>query len=75
MAKHAKGVTTYVLDNAEIREILDREAPQRLGMTGEQFIDAYFGGTLPDLPAATELAMLVKLSEDTIRSTIPTEIR
>ena len=75
MAKQGNEATTYVLDDAELKSLIDREARERLGMSGDEFLQAYFEETLPDLPAATELAMMVKLSEDTIRSTVPSGIR
>ena len=68
-------VKTYRLDVDDIRAIIDREA-SRLEMTGEQFIRAYFDGTLShDHPAAIELSMLMKLSEDAIRRTVSSSLR
>ena len=64
MAKVERKVTTYVLDERELEEVLDREAMARLGMSGADFLRAYHEGTLPDTPAVTELVMLVHLREN-----------
>ena len=47
-----KAVKTYVFTADEIRGLIDREAPERLGMSGSKFIEAYFNDSLPDSPAA-----------------------
>ena len=70
-----KAVKTYVFTADEIRGLIDREAPERLGMSGSKFIEAYFNDSLPDSPAALELAMLVKLDENSIRSSVSSGVR
>lgn len=47
----------------EIVEEIDREARERLGMTGfEEFLTAYVEGTLPDTLAVNELVILLRVA-------------
>ena len=46
-----------------MREQIAREAKEYLGMSYEEFVEAYRQGTLPDELAANELAMLLRFVE------------
>lgn len=49
------------LTKAELRQMIDAETRVRLKMTGDEFIQRFNEGTLPDTPAARDIAMLLKL--------------
>ncbi len=49
------------LTKAELRQMIDTEARTRLKMSGDEFIKRFNEGTLPDTPAARDIAMLLKL--------------
>ncbi len=49
------------LTKTELRQMIDTEARMRLKMTGDEFIRRFNEGTLPDTPAARDIAMLLKL--------------
>ncbi len=47
-----------VMSRDDVLRLLDEQARQFLGMTGEQFIDAARAGTLPDHPMVAHLCLL-----------------
>ena len=47
-----------VMSRADVLRLLDEQARQFLGMTGEQFLDAARAGTLPDHPMVAHLCLL-----------------
>lgn len=51
------------ISDEELREQIAREAKEYLGMSYEEFVEAYRQGTLPDELAANELAMLLRFVE------------
>ena len=58
VVEHNGNVT---LTKDELRLMIDTEARKRLKMTGAEFIKRFNEGTLPDTPAARDVAMLLKL--------------
>ncbi len=59
MVVEPNGNVTLTKD--ELRLMIDTEARKRLKMTGAEFIKCFHEGTLPDTPAARDVAMLLKL--------------
>ncbi len=51
------------ISDEELREQIEREAKSRLGMSFEEFVEAYQEGTLPDTPAVNELVILLRFVE------------
>jgi hypothetical protein len=52
-------LSEYMLTNEEFREIFDREAQLRLGISGEEFVQRWHRGEYPDWDP--ELANLVMM--------------
>ena len=47
-----------IMSRDDVLRLLDEQARQFIGMTGEQFIDAARAGTLPDHPIVAHLCLL-----------------
>ncbi len=47
-----------IMSRDDVLRLLDEQARQFIGMTGEQFIDAARAGTLPDHPMVAHLCLL-----------------
>lgn len=58
MAAAATGIR---LSQKELEDLVDREAKQRLGISGERFRSLWKRGKLRDSEAAYEVAMLLNL--------------
>lgn len=72
MTEHFSRVT---LTEQELADLIDREARDRLNMTGIEFTERYLQGTLEDSPAVRDIAMLVQLGKDTDRPPISQRLR
>ncbi len=55
------------ISDEELREQIAQEAEEYLGMTYEEFVEAYRQGTLPDELVANELVMLLRFVEQSSR--------
>ena len=52
------------LTKQELADLIDREAKQRLNMTGIEFAKQYLDGSLSDSLAARDIGMLVRLAKE-----------
>ena len=53
-------LSDYMLTNEEFREIFDREAQLKLGISGEEFVERWHRGEYPDWdPELTNLVMML----------------
>jgi hypothetical protein len=56
--------TTIEYSEQEIRDELERQAQQRLGMPAVEMLERYAAGTLPDAGSVADLLVLADLLED-----------
>ena len=63
------------LTNEELEELIDREARQRLDMSGLEFIEAYIKGSLADSYAVRDIGLLVRLAKENNGTSAHTKLR
>lgn len=64
IATNNNGVTRYRLTREELLELIDKEARQRMHLSGKEFIKQLKKNALPETVAKRDIAMLVALLED-----------
>ena len=63
------------LSHRQLEELIDREATERLDMSGAQFVKQYRAGTIEDSPAVRDVGMLVRLAKEAGDIKVPGEVR
>ena len=63
------------LTKQELADLIDREAKQRLNMSGIDFVKQYLDGSLPDSLPARDIGMLVRLAKETNGQSVDSGLR
>lgn len=73
MAQEQGGTVT--LSEAELAEVIDREAKVRLKMSGVEFTRRFLAGKLENTSAVRDIAMLVRIGQSEDGKTISSRVR